>query len=140
MMQSRSEVVKLKGRMNFIGKVEVFKIAVHLGHGKPSDCHVGICFGEITSPHAGHLLSNRAKCRCILLLPSSLRFVGTSSSVVGETKPKSAYVTKDKGKELINNATIAIELRTPNKKPVPITRKSVSTQAHFNDEVLLRNN
>jgi hypothetical protein len=140
MKQSRNDAMKLKDRMNFTGKVEILKIAVQVGHGNPTDCHVGSCFGENTSPHAGQLLSNRAKCRCSLLLPSSLRFAGTSSSGDGETKPKSAYVTKDKGKELINNATIAIELRTPNKKPVPITRKSVSTQAHFSDEMVLLNN
>lgn len=125
--------------MNFTGKVELFKIAVHVGHGNPSDCHVGICFGEMTSPHAGHLLSNRAKWRCSLLLLSSLLFAGTSSNGAGETKLNSAYVAKDKGTELINIAIIAIELRTPKKKQALIVRKSVSTQAHFNDEVLVRN-
>ena len=140
MMQSRSDAAKPKGRINFTGKGEIFRNAVHPGHGNPTDCHVGICFGEITSWHVGHLLSNRARCRCSLLLPSSLVFVGTCSSRAGETKPKIAYITKDSGKELVNNATIAIELRTPNKKPESIMRKSVSTQAHFNDEVLDRNN
>jgi hypothetical protein len=140
MTQIRSDAVRLKGRMNFTGKVEVFRVAVQVGHGNSNDCHVGICFGEIISPHAGHLLSNRAKCRCSRLLLSGLQPVGTSSSGTWKTKPKSAYITKDKGKELINSATIAIELRTLNNKPVPITKNSVSTQAHFNDDVVDRNN
>lgn len=138
-MQSRSDAAKLKGRINLTDKGEILRIAVHAGHGNSTDCHVGICFGEITSSHAGHLLSNRAKCRCSLLLPSSLVFVGTCSSRGGETKPKIAYITKDSSNELVNNATIAIELRAPSKKPVSITRKSATAQAHFNDEVLDRN-
>jgi hypothetical protein len=140
MTQRRTETVKLKGSVNLTGKDEVFKITLQAGHGNPCDCHVGICFGEITSSHAGHLLSNRLKCRWSLSMLLSVLLLGASSSGGGETKPKSAYVTKDKRTELSNSATIAIELRTPNKKQAPIVRKSVSTQAHFKREALLRNN
>ena len=140
MTQIRTEIVKLKGNINLTGKDKVFRITLQAGHGNPCDCHVGICFGEITSPHLGHLLSNLVKCRWSLSLVSSVLLLGASSSGDGETKQKSAYVTKDKRTELSNSATIAIELRTPNEKQAPIVRKSVSTQAHFQREALLRNN
>jgi hypothetical protein len=71
-----------------------------------------------------------------LLLPSVF-LPATSSSGGGETKPKS---TKDKGTELHNSVTIVNQPRTPNQKKAPIVRKSVSAQAHFKSEVLLRNN
>jgi hypothetical protein len=139
MMQSKSDATKLVGKISFTGKVEVFKTDAQVGHGNSRDRNVGICFGETVAPHAGHVLSKRAKCRCSRLLPSRLRFVGTSSSGGGETKPRTAYITNEKGTALSSNAAIAIELRIPNKKPVLIMRKSVRTQAHFNAEVLDRN-
>jgi hypothetical protein len=129
-----SEAAKATGSVNLTDNTELFKISPHEGHGNPPDSHVGICLGEITSPQAGHFLSNRAKWRWSFVL------LGTSSSGTEDTKPIIANTTKDKGTELINKIPIAVPLRMPNKRQAPIDRKSVINHAHFRDAVLVRNN